>query len=161
MTACGFEEALECARDQEVVAGLTLPVVSIPGLILTKAVAYMDRPAERARDLVDILFCFERYEQAPGVSRRFDHAGTEVEGKTVTYEEAGAFLLGVEVATLAKPKSLDVVQRFLNMIPDEFARPISQILFEEKRLVDSEARRSVLFRLFQVFGNGISQAAGP
>jgi predicted nucleotidyltransferase len=159
MTACGFEEALECAREQEVAPDLRLPVVLIPGLILTKVVAYMDRPAERARDLIDMLYCFERYEQAAGESRRFDHAGTEVEDKTVTYEEAGAFLLGIEVATLAKPKSLDIVRRFLNMIPDEFAQPISQILSEEKRLVDSEARRSVPYRLFRVFGAGLNQTA--
>lgn len=161
MTACGFEEALECARDQEVAPDLRLPVVSIPGLILTKVVAYMDRPAERARDLIDMLYCFERYELASGESRRFDYAGTEVEGKGVTYEEAGAFLLGIEVATLAKPKSLDVVWRFLNMIPDEFARPISQILSEERRLVDSDVRRSVLYRLFRVFGAGLDQAGRP
>jgi predicted nucleotidyltransferase len=157
MTACGFEEALECARDQDVASDLRLPVVSIPGLILTKVVAYMDRSAERARDLIDLLYCFERYEQAAGESRRFDHAGIQVEGKTVTYEEAGAFLLGIEVATLAKPKSLDIVRRFLDMIRDEFAMPLSQILSEEKRLVDSDERRSVLYRLFRVFGAGLNR----
>jgi predicted nucleotidyltransferase len=157
MTACGFEEALECARDQDVASDLRLPVISIPGLILTKVVAYMDRSAERARDLIDLLYCFERYEQAAGESRRFDHAGIQVEGKTVTYEEAGAFLLGIEVATLAKPKSLDIVRRFLDMIRDEFAMPLSQILSEEKRLVDSDERRSVLYRLFRVFGAGLNR----
>jgi len=160
MTACGFEEALECAREQEVAPDLRLPVVSIPGLILTKVVAYMDRPAERARDIIDMIYCFERYEQAAGESRRFDHAGTEVEGKTVTYEEAGAFLLGIEVATLAKPMSLDIVRHFLGVIQNEFAIPISQILSEEKRLVDSDERRSVLFRLFRVFAAGLNQSAG-
>jgi predicted nucleotidyltransferase len=121
MTACGFEEALECARDQEIAPNLMLPVVSIPGLILTKVVAYMDRPAERARDLIDILYCFEHYEQTAGESRRFVHAGTQVEGEAISYEEAGAFLLGIEVAALAKPSSCDIVRRFLDKIPDEFA----------------------------------------
>ena len=159
MTACGFEEALECAREREVAPDLRLPVVSIPGLILTKVVAYMDRPAERARDLIDMLYCFERYEQAAGESRRFDHAGTEVEGKTLTYEEAGAFLLGIEVAALAKPKSLDIVRRFLGMFQNEFARPISQTISEEKRLVDSDERRRLIYRLFRVFGAGLNKSA--
>ena len=83
--------------------------------------------------------------------------GTAVEDKAVTYEEAGAFLLGIEVAVLAKPSSLDIVRRFLDRIPDEFAPAVSQILSEEKRLVDIDDRRSVLFRLFQVFGAGINQ----
>ncbi|MPZ75078.1 MAG: hypothetical protein GEU77_00970 [Deltaproteobacteria bacterium] len=160
MNICGLEEALECARDEKIAVDLTLPVVTIPGLVLTKAIAYMDRPEERARDLIDILYCFEHYETAPGESRRFDHAGTQVNDKLLTYEEAGAFLLGIEVAALAKPKSLAIVQRFHGTIIDEFARPVSQILTEERRFVDSDGRRSVLYRLFQVFGTGLNKTAG-
>jgi predicted nucleotidyltransferase len=160
MNICGLEEALECARDEEIATDFTLPVVTIPGLVLTKTIAYMDRPEERARDLIDILYCFERYEAGPGESRRFDHAGTQVNDKPLTYEEAGAFLLGIEVAALAKPKSLAIVQRFHGTIFDEFARPISQILTEERRFVDSDGRRSVLYRLFQVFGTGLNKTTG-
>ena len=116
----------------------------------------MDRPAERVRDLIDILYCFEHYERTAGESRRFDYAAT-VDDKEVAYEEAGAFLLGIEVAALAKPGSRNIVQRFLVSIRDEFAPAISQILSEEKRLVDSDDRRSVLYRLFRVFGAGINQ----
>ena len=157
MTACGFAEALDCARDQEVASNLTLLVVTIPGLVLTKVVAYMDRPEERARDLVDIVYCFDHYEAAIAESRRFDRAGTDVDGEAVTFEEAGALLVGMDLAALAKPKSLEIVRRFLAAIPDEFARPVSQILSEEKRLVDSEKRRRVLYRLFRVFGAGANQ----
>ncbi len=158
MTACGFEEAFECARDEEVTDDLTVPVVTIPGLVLLKIVSYLDRPEERARDLIDIVYCFEQCEKAPGRSRRFDHAvGTEVDGKEVTFEEAGAYLLGIEVARLAKPNSLLVVRRFSNTIPDEYARPIAQILTEEGRLLDSQERRSVVYRLFRVFGAGVTK----
>ena len=157
MTACGLEEALECARDQEIAPNLRLPVVTIPGLVLTKVVAYMDRPEERARDLTDILYCFDQYEKTVGQSRRFDHAGTEVDGTEVAFEEAGAFLLGLEVAALAKPNSLLLVHSFLGKISDEYARPIAQILSEEGQLLDSEERRSVLYRLFRVFGAGLNQ----
>jgi hypothetical protein len=120
----------------------------------------MDRPEERARDLIDILYCFERYEQTAETSRRFDHAGTEVERKALTYEEAGAYLLGTEVARLAKPNSLLVVRQFLDKLPDEYARPITQIITEERRLLDNEERRSVVYRLFRVFCAGLNQTAG-
>lgn len=156
MNVCGLE-ALECARHEEIAADLIVPVVTIPGLVLTKVIAYMDRPEERVRDLIDILYCFEHYETAPGQSRRFDHAGNQVNDTPITHEEAGAFLLGIEVAALAKPKSLAIVRRFVGMISDEFVRPISQILSEQKRRVDSDARRSVLYRLFRVFGAGVNQ----
>lgn len=155
MTASGFAEALDCARPEQITSDFTFPVVTIPGLVLTKVVAYLDRPEERARDLIDILYCFERYEATGQESRRFERAGTEVEGEPVTFEEAGAFLLGMEVAALAKPASLEIVRHFLAVISDEFARPVSQILWEEKRIVDSEKRRGVLYRLFRVFAAGV------
>ena len=157
MNVCGLEEALECARNEKIAADFSLPVVTIAGLVLTKVIAYLDRPEERARDLIDILYCFEHYETAPGTSRRFDFTDRQVDEMPLKYEEAGAFLLGIEVAALAKPNSLANVQRFVATISAEFARPISQILSEEKRLVDSDTRRSMLCRLFQVFGAGINQ----
>jgi predicted nucleotidyltransferase len=149
MTACGFAEALDCARPEQITPDFTVLVVTIPGLVLTKVIAYMDRPEERARDLIDILYCFDRYETTGRESRRFDRAGTEVDGEAVTFEEAGAFLLGIDVAALAKPKSLEIVRRFFSTIPDGFARPVSQIVSEEKRLVDSEKRRGPSVRLTQ------------
>jgi predicted nucleotidyltransferase len=156
INAFGLREALECSRDQKVAPDLTLPVVTIPGLVLTKIIAYMDRPEERARDMVDMLYCFERYEERGENSRRFDCVHTQVDGEEITFEDAGAFLLGVEVASLAKPNSLEIVRRFLAAVPNQFARPIAQILSEEKRLVDNEKRRRTLYRLFRVFGAGVN-----
>jgi len=157
MNVSGLAEALECSRDQEVAPDLTLPVVTIPGLVLMKVVAYMDRPEERARDVVDMLYCFERYEATGESSRRFDCTGTQVDGEEITFELAGAFLIGMDVAVLAKPNSLEVVRKFIAGIPDEFARPVSQILSEEKRYVDTEKRRAMLYRLFRVFSAGVNQ----
>jgi predicted nucleotidyltransferase len=159
MSTIGIEEAFECARLEEVAPGLCLPVVSIPGLVLLKLVAYQDRPEERARDLIDVVYCFEHYEELPERSRRFELVGITAEGQPVRFEEAGASLLGIEVAKLAKPRSLIAIGKFLDRIPDEYARPISQILYEEKRIVDDEDRRRELFRLFRVFAAGLSERA--
>jgi predicted nucleotidyltransferase len=156
MNACGLEEALECAQDETITDDLTLPVVTVPGLVLTKVIAYLDRPEERAHDLIDILYCFEHYETKPGASKRFDLTESQVNGVPLEYEEAGAFLLGIEVASMAKAHSLVIVRRFVHSISDEFVKPISQILSEEKRFADVDARRAVLYRLFQVFAAGIN-----
>lgn len=121
--------------------------------------AYLDRPEERARDLTDVVYSFEHYEETLGGSRRFDHTGVEVEGQPILFEEAGAFLLGTEVARLARPNSLQAVRTFLAGIDNEYARPISQILSQERRMVDGESRRRTLFRLFRVFGAGLSEGA--
>lgn len=80
-----------------------------------------------------------------------------MDGKSITFEEAGAFLLGIEVAGVAKPKSLQVVRRFLNDVSDEYAKPIGQILAQEKRMLDNEGRRRMLYRLFRVFGAGLNR----
>jgi len=144
-------------REEEVTRDFRFPVVTIPGLVLTKIIAYLDRPEERTRDLIDILYCFEHYETNPGTSRRFDLPESQVNDALLKYEEAGAFLLGIEVAAPAKPNSLAIVWRFVETISDEFVRPISQILAEEKRLVDNDARCGALYRLFQVFAAGVNQ----
>lgn len=159
MSTLGIEEAFESARPEELAPGLSLPVVPIPGMMLLKLVAYQDRPEERARDLTDVVYCFEHYEERLETSRRFDLIGITVEGQPVQFEEAGAYLLGIEVAGLARPRSLVAVRKFLDRISDEYARPISQILIEERRIADTEDRRSELFRLFRVFSAGASEDA--
>ena len=159
ISTLGVEEALESAVQEELAPGLSLRVVPIPGLVLLKLVVYQDRPEERARDLTDVVYCFERYEGRIEGSRRFELTGMVVEGKPVQFEEAGAYLLGTEVARLAKAKSLAAVRNFLNMISDEYARPVFQILTEERRIGNNEGRRSELFRLFRVFAAGVNKVA--
>ncbi len=156
MSTLGIEEAFASAVRVEVAPGLSLPVVPVPALVLLKIVAYQDRPEERARDLGDMVYCFEHYEESVEESRRFDLVGVEAEGQPVEFEEAGAYLLGVEVAKLARPSSLVAVHQFLDVITDEFARPIVQILREEGRILDNEGRRRELFRLFRVFAAGLA-----
>lgn len=157
MSTLGIEEAFECAKSEELAPGLSLPVVPIPGLVLLKIVAYQDRPEERKRDLTDVVFCFEHYEEVLEGSRRFDLTGVTVDGHPVQFEEAGAYLLGIDVAKLARPKSLVAVRKFLDMFSDEYARPISQILTEERRLADNEGRRRELSRLFMVFATALRE----
>ncbi len=159
MNTLGFEEAFAQAEPVEVVPGLSLRVVSIPGLLLLKIVAYQDRPEERARDLIDVVYSFEHYEGEIEGSRRFEVAEVTVDGQPVEFEEAGAYLLGTEVARLAMPKSLVAVRRFLEMVTDEYARPIAQILREEGRIVNNETRGRQLLRLFGVFAAGLEEGA--
>lgn len=159
MSTLGVEEAFASAKLEELVPGLSVRVVPIPGLVLLKIVAYQDRPEERARDLSDVVYCFEYYEEDIVQSRRFDLVGVDVIGEPVEFEEAGAYLLGTEVARLASPKSLLAARRLIDMIPDEYSRPISQILREERRMINNEGRRMELFRLFRVFAAGLSGGA--
>jgi predicted nucleotidyltransferase len=160
MSTLGIEEAFASAVRVEVAPGLSLPVVPVPAFILLKIISYQDRPEERARDLADMVYCFEHYEESIEESRRFDLAGVEIKGEPVEFEEAGAYLLGLEVAKLARPSSLVAVHQFLEVVSDEFTRPIVQILREEGRILDNEGRRRELFRLFRVFAAGLAEGTG-
>lgn len=82
--------------------------------------------------------------------------GEEVHGQPLFFEEAGAFLVGERVARLAKPKTKSRIELLLEQLTDEFARPINQILAQEKRL-EEDTRREDLFRLLRVFGAGFEQ----
>ena len=149
MSTLGFEEAFESARPEQV-GDLVVPIASVAACVLLKFIAYNDRPAERVRDLIDIVHCFELYGDEPD-ARRYEIGEPEVDGTPVSYDEAGAHLLGQEVAALARRESLAAVSAVLASIDEEYARPIQQILSEERRLFDDGTRRRALYRLFRVF----------
>ncbi len=151
MSAVGFVEAFQSAKQKELAPGLTAPVVSIAAFAILKISAYLDRPEERIRDMVDLIYCLTEYERSG--KARFELTGTEVDDHPLYFEEAGAFLLGKEVARLAEAKTKSRVELFLGQLEDEYARPIGQVLAQEKR-IEEDARREDLFRLLQAFRTG-------
>jgi predicted nucleotidyltransferase len=153
MSTLGLEEALESAHPEQI-DDLTVPMASLAASVLLKFIAFNDRPRERARDLIDIVHSFAHYAEAPD-ARRFEVAGVEVDNRAVTYEEAGAYILGEEVARLARPESLAVARNIVASISDEYAPAIRQILAEEHRRGDEERARE-LYRLFRVFSAGLA-----
>lgn len=151
MSALGMEEAFAASVEREVAPGLSVRVVTAPALVVMKIVAYQDRPHERGKDVADIVEVFERYEEDDG--RRFELSGSTVDDAPITFEEAGAYLVGVDAARLARPKSRGVISAFLTGFTDEYAEPVSRVLAEEKR-VHSEDRSVQVQRLFRVFRAG-------
>ncbi|MFQ5791347.1 MAG: hypothetical protein ACE5JI_12820 [Acidobacteriota bacterium] len=105
---------------------------------------------------MDLAYCCEHYEE--GGERRFELSGLSADGELVQFEDAGAFLLGLDVAELAKEKALLAVRAFVHTISDEYAGAINKILNEERRLDDAEERRKRLYRLFRVFRAGLEGA---
>jgi len=152
MSVVGFEETFQNASVVEIGPGLSVLVANIPSLVLMKIAAYMDRPRERVRDLVDIVYYFAHYD-VDG-NKRFDLSGLLVDDKELTYEESGAYLLGKDVRHLGKRQSLALVHEFVGRFDSEYSTPLGQILREEKRLEDVE-RRAFLFRLFRVFRRAV------
>jgi predicted nucleotidyltransferase len=157
MSTLGTSEALEHAQFEPIEDGLVLRMVPVSGCVLLKMIAYSDRPAERERDLTDVIHCFERCE-ADG-DRRFDVAtGRSVDEIPIQYEEAGAYLLGSEVASIARPASLQVVRRILASVTDEDAGSVREAFRAERRYIDREERAQYLYRVVRVFSAGVGKA---
>lgn len=159
MSTLGIPEALEHARLEPIEENLALRMVPISGCVLLKLIAYSDRPAERVRDLTDVIHCLERYDEEG--TRRFDVAsGRSVDEVAIQYEEAGAYLLGTEVAAIARAASLGVVRTIADAVKDEDAGLVRAALRGEVRHLDRDDRAQYLFRLFRVFSAGLGEANG-
>lgn len=150
MNLMGFADVFRYATTIEVTPGLTLPVVPLWLFAVLKVIAYLDR--RFPRDLRDLIYVLEQYEPLGQSSRRFDLAG-DVEG--VTYETAGAYLVGRDIRSNAGAKTLDLVRGFIAHITDERHRVVNTVLREENRLFSDE-RRETVFRLLVSFRQGIS-----
>ena len=157
MSTLGISEALEHAQFEPIEDGLVLRMVTVFGCVLLKLIAYGDRPTERERDITDVIHCFERYEE--GGDRRFHvAAGRSVDEIPIQYEEAGAYLLGSELASIARPASLQVVRRIVASVTNQDAGLVREALRAERRHIDREERARYLYRLFRVFSAGVGEA---
>jgi predicted nucleotidyltransferase len=153
MSALGLAETLDSAVERGITETLSVHIATEPAFALLKIVAYMDRPGARSKDLGDLVDTFARYEEE---GRRFELFDVSVDGLPVQFEEAGAYLLGADVAALAAPKTRGVIQEFLTGLTDEYSRAIGQLLTEEKR-TGSDERRAEVWRLFRVFHGGFER----
>lgn len=106
MTLLGLGLAFEHAERIALSKELALRVAPVPVLVILKIIAYQDRPEERERDLEDLAYILSDFEPE-------DRFSDEVLDLKLTYEEAGPFLLGRQVAAIAGPAERDKVGRFL------------------------------------------------
>ncbi len=153
MNLTGFADVFRHAVPTEIVPGLTLPVVPLWLFAVLKIVAYLDR--RLPRDVVDLAFVLEHYEEDDPEARRFDVLG---EDDGITYETAGAFLLGCDIRSRASDQSRTLVADFLGQIADEHHAVINTALREKKQLYFEE-RRKALFNLLMAFRQGLTHRA--
>ena len=149
MNLTGFSEVFEHAVLIEIVKGLTIPVIPLWLFAVLKILAYLDR--KFARDLRDLVYVLEHYESLGNGARRFEVVGT-VGG--VTYEIAGAHLLGADIRAKVSSKALSMVRDFLAQITDEYHNVINTALREEPSLA-SDRRRTFVYQLIQAFRLGL------
>lgn len=109
MSLVGFDLALAHWTDEPIGEGASIRVATPPVIALLKMVAYLDRPAERQRDLGDLAHLMDSY-VSPVDDRRFDEAAGH------TFDAAPAYLLGLDLGRVCLPAHLAVVAAFLALL---------------------------------------------
>jgi predicted nucleotidyltransferase len=115
MNLTGIRLALETGRQLEVEPGFRIPVAPVPVLALLKMISYLDRPAERERDLHDLAHILENH-VPPDDERRFAPEALDAE---VPFEHASAFLLGHDLAGMVNYRERRAVDEFVSRVRDE------------------------------------------
>jgi predicted nucleotidyltransferase len=146
MNMMGMSDALNSAKLTEVLPGVSLPVAPLWSIVVLKIAAYQDRGYPR--DLTDIVYIADEFERSDPQTRRYDVLDR------VTIEQAGAYLLGLDVKTFGSAESVAHSKDFLKSIADEYDPIIAVVLREESRAF-SDDRRSYVYNLFKAIYIGL------
>lgn len=106
MSVLGFEETLQSALMVRLRKDVAIPVASIPGLVVTKLIAWLDRSALNTKDATDFRALLEAYAQA-GNSDRIYADGDLMERHGYDPDFSGAELLGRDVRSIIAAQSLE------------------------------------------------------
>lgn len=138
MSVIGFDEAYAHTLSIRLKAEPTLEikVASLPGLVVLKLISWKDRSSGKDRDASDLAHIIKNYYQAGNEDRLFNENFNIMEELGHRIKEAGARLLGQDIATLIKPKTKDIILRILDEETDENG---------ESKLITSVVRGSLSY----------------
>jgi predicted nucleotidyltransferase len=108
----GFDLAFSEAVPHETTDDYAVLVAPPPVVAVLKMAAYLDRPADRGRDLTDLGHLLDSY--IDDESARWFTEGADA-GE---YELVPAYVLGLDVARVAKAAHAALVERFLEAVGD-------------------------------------------
>lgn len=149
MSLVGFDLVLSHTINKLVPGTTTeIEVANLPVLAVLKMVAWLDRPAERARDLGDIVAILE-HALADEDERRWDEVHP-VGASSLDHEDQAAFFIGLEVARITKAAHRARIHRFLDTVADPdsawFAQMLAEARYPGGRGEHRLARRLAVFR---------------
>jgi predicted nucleotidyltransferase len=115
MSTTGLRLAFDSSFPIRLADDHQIQVASPPAIAVMKMAAYLDRPAEREKDLEDIGYLLECYADDDEV-RRFSDA---VLDNDLEYEQVSAFLLGKDIGAMAGEGDLEAITSFISRVWDE------------------------------------------
>jgi predicted nucleotidyltransferase len=116
MNVAGYAEALESAVRVRVDEQLVIPVASIPGLVITKLIAWLDRGHINAKDAVDLRYLIENYADAGNLDRLYGEEAILFAACDYVVERAGPRLLGFDIASIASTQCKEQIVATLNTV---------------------------------------------
>jgi len=145
MSVVGFRHVFEHATEIGVSDGVVIRVAQPHVIALLKMIAYLDRPAERGRDLADIAFLLEAYVGDDDERRWSD----EVFGAQLDFEDVPSYLLGRDLAHLLDSTERAAVLRFLDAVtePQTMGRFVREAPPSWQRHEDTSSKRLAAFRI--------------
>ncbi len=106
MNVSGFDVAASHALHVEFTEGDALAVASLPGLVLLKLFAWLDRGTYGAKDAIDLVTIASEYAAAGQEDRLWDEHPHLVTDAGYDLQVAGALLLAEDVREISPPDTL-------------------------------------------------------
>ena len=104
MNVAGFRDAHASAVSVEVETGIVIPIASIPGLVILKFFAWVDRGRKDPKDALDIVTLLRQYINAGNQDRVYEDTST-LEAVEYDIELAGAWLIGKDAFAVSSPET--------------------------------------------------------
>ncbi len=152
MSVRDFEEAARHCVEIEVERGLRVQVASLPSLALLKLHAYTERRRRGVvKDIQDFDWILRHYDfPSEHVLRIHDELADVLIASGTEYSEAGAMLLGTDVARFHSTETVEPLRLLLGELGDAYSRSVEDMLLAAGRGGDehsrNETRRQTLAR---------------
>jgi predicted nucleotidyltransferase len=155
MSLIGFDHVFSEPVAKKLPSGLILKVIPLHIFALLKIVAFLAGREEREKDIRDIGALLEKYEIDS--ERRF---GDEVydSGLGLHFDEAGSFLLGLDLGRLCAKEEADLVQAFLNLFADHANPAFTSLSRSRRRFAEHHEQDQELKSQVQAFREGFRRA---
>lgn len=105
----GYEETIASAMLVQIADSLVVRMASLPGLVVLKLFAWLDRGDQDSKDAQDLVTLFRLYAEAGNLDRLYGDEIGLMEAVGYDLGLAGPRLLGRDVRTIAAPQTLEQI----------------------------------------------------
>lgn len=147
----------ECDARCEVVdlgEGVSVRAVVPPGLVVLKAQAYLERRPYKTHDVRDLNFVVETYLETLDDEVVFERAAEVLQDEKVLYEDAGAYILALDVVQLGLSNEvIEPLRRLVEELLDEASKAVDDVLVRDTE--QQAQQRAEITRRYSAFRLGL------